>query len=173
MLYCFSGQGKGSPVKLQNGYLCSSLSWLESSSVPLSKLLVCALVPEKMPLFSCILTVLSLQIEVVQSPCLGWQYKNYFRKRTVTFRRKEPYTGWRCNVEFHTAPGLLESAHLPKWRWLEKTESQLNDMTADLGKVTLLKEFSSTGLLVFPPERIIRKPRMKHNMVCPTIFQKL
>lgn len=45
-------------------------------------------------------------------------------------------------------------------------------VTADLGKVISLKEFSSTGLLVFPSERSIRKPTMKHNMAYPAIFQK-
>jgi len=44
---------------------------------------------------------------------------------------------------------------------------------ADFGKVISLKEFSSTGLLAVPSERNIRKPRMKHNMVYPTISQKL
>lgn len=61
-------------------------------------------VPEQTFPFFCISTVLSPQI---QSPCLGWRSKTYFRNRTGTFQRKEPDMRWRCNVEVHTAPALV------------------------------------------------------------------
>lgn len=125
-------------VKLQCGYMGSRLSLLESSSVPLSKLLWS--LSQFLNKHFCILTILSLQIEIAQNPCLGWTCKNYFRKRTGTFWRKEAHMGWRHNVEVYMAPGFVLICTF--------AQEELT-VTADLGNVISLKEFSSTGLLVF------------------------
>lgn len=52
------------------------------------------------------------------------------------------------------------------------TGKKMKAVTAGLGKFITPKEFSSSGLLVFPSGRNIRKPSMKYNTVCPTVLQK-
>lgn len=132
--------------------VCWKASWALEQAV-----LDCFSLSEQMLLLFCLLPVLSLQIEVMLSTCLAWRCKNHYKKRTGTFWRSEFLMGWKHIVEIYMAPGLSKSAHLPKWRWLEKTESQLNDVTADLGKVISLKELSSSGLCSFS----IRKEHKK------------
>lgn len=65
--------------------------------------------------------------------------------------------GMRCNMEVYAAPGLVLICSFAK--------AMLTGKKMETVTVISLKEFSSTGLLVFPSERNIGKPRMKDNMV--------